>query len=92
MSPSTRLPYSSALVNRPETGFELLHRAVEARAGRQFRGLRIEAVAGLGYVLHGLATSYYAKQLAQHVVGLLTGQTILANRIEVCPPDGAVNR
>jgi hypothetical protein len=72
--------------------FDPLRRAVEARAGRQFRGLRMNVLDGLGVVLDGEAASYHAKQLAQHVVGLLTGQPVLANRIEVRPWAGRESR
>lgn len=61
-------------------------RAIEIRAGHQYRDLRIEVIDGLGVVLHGEATSFHAKQLAQCVVTRLTGAAILANRIEVRPP------
>jgi hypothetical protein len=36
-----------------------------------------------GVVLHGRARTYYAKQLAQHLVMALTKRPILANEIEV---------
>jgi len=36
-----------------------------------------------GLVLHGHARTYYAKQLAQHVVMEVTAVPILANEIEV---------
>lgn len=74
-----------ALVPRREVRFDRVRQAVEARVGRQFRHLRVEVVDGLGVVLHGEAASYHAKQLAQHVVGLVTGAAVLANRIEVRP-------
>lgn len=77
---------TQALVPRRECRFEPIRRAVESRAGRQFRGFRIEVVPGLGLVLHGEAASFHAKQLAQHVVAHVTGQAILANRIAVRPP------
>lgn len=81
----TRPSRPQALVPRREIRFEPVCRVVESRAGRQFREFRIEVVPGLGLVLHGEADSYHAKQVAQHVVGLLTGQAILANRIQVRP-------
>ncbi len=63
-----------------------LRRAVEARAGRRLRDLRVEVVTGeAGVVLHGRADCFYAKQLAQHVVARVTGLRVLANRIVVLP-------
>lgn len=63
-----------------------IRRAVEARAGRRVRDLRVEWVGASGVVLHGWADSYHAKQLAQHVVGQASGRAVLANRIEVRLP------
>ncbi len=40
---------------------------------------------GGGLILHGRATTYYAKQLAQHAVMAATTAPILANEIEVRP-------
>ncbi len=65
---------------------DCMRRAVEARAGRRVRDLRVEWVGETGVVLYGRTDSYHAKQLAQHVVGQVSGRTILANRIEVRPP------
>ena len=62
-----------------------LRQAVERRAGRRVRDLRVEWVGETGVVLHGRADSYHAKQLAQHVVGQMSGRTVLANRIAVRP-------
>jgi hypothetical protein len=63
--------------------FERFRRAVEARAGHRFHGLRVEVLEGVGVVLYGRTDCYYAKQLAQHVIGELTGLRVLANRIRV---------
>jgi hypothetical protein len=46
------------------------------------RDLRL-VVTDKGVVLRGTAGTYYAKQLAQHVVMGATGLPILANEIEV---------
>lgn len=60
-----------------------LRQAVEARAGRRVRDLRVEWVGETGVVLHGHTDSYHVKQIAQHVVGRVSGRAVLANRIEV---------
>jgi outer membrane biogenesis lipoprotein LolB len=52
------------------------------RLGRQVRNLRIH-VRDTGVVLYGQATTYYAKQLAQHAAMEITGLPVLANEIEV---------
>jgi osmotically-inducible protein OsmY len=52
------------------------------RLGRQIRDLRIH-VRDTGVVLYGQATTYYAKQLAQHAAMEITGLPVLANEIEV---------
>jgi hypothetical protein len=56
--------------------------ANERLSGR-VRNLRL-AVHGDGIILRGRAPTYYAKQLAQHVVMELTRLTVHANEIEVC--------
>ena len=60
--------------------------ALEGRAQRRLRGrvrhFRLLRVAG-GLVLRGQASTYYAKQLAQHAVMEATTTPILANEIEV---------
>lgn len=63
-----------------------LRLAVEARAGRRVRDLRVEWVGEAGVVLYGRTDTYHAKQLAQHVVGQVSGRAVLANRIEVRLP------
>ena len=63
-----------------------LRLAVEARAGRRVRDLRVEWIGATGVVLYGHTDIYHAKQLAQHVAGQVTGRAVLANRIEVRPP------
>jgi hypothetical protein len=37
-----------------------------------------------GIILQGFASTYHAKQLAQHLVMEITNQPVLANEIEVC--------
>ena len=56
-----------------------LHR----RHGRQVRDLKIFRRSD-GLILHGQASTYYGKQLAQHVAMKLHGLPIAANEIEVC--------
>ncbi len=52
-------------------------------AGRaHVRDLRVVLVEQ-GVVLEGRATTYYAKQLAQHAAMVVSGLPVLANRIEV---------
>ena len=60
--------------------------AVEARTGHRLRDFRVEVRHGVGVVLYGRSDCYYVKQLAQHVVGQVSGLRVLANRIAVVPP------
>lgn len=55
---------------------------LQQQLSRRFRGLRVE-VAEAGLVLKGRVRTYYAKQVAQHLVMQLTNLPILANEIEV---------
>jgi hypothetical protein len=55
---------------------------VDAMLGRRVHDLRIE-VRGGGIILHGRATSYHAKQLAQHAVMTVMDLPLLANEIVV---------
>lgn len=64
-----------------------LRRAVEARTGHRLRDFRVEVQHGVGVVLYGWSDCYYVKQLAQHVVGQVSGLRVLANRIAVVPPE-----
>ncbi len=65
---------------------ELGHEQLQARLQGQLRG-RVRELQVLiwtdGVVLRGFARTYYAKQLAQHVVMTQTQLPILANEIEV---------
>jgi len=61
---------------------EYLELLVQRRLGSRVRDLRIVMRPG-GIILQGRASTYHAKQLAQHVA-METGQPILANDIEVC--------
>ncbi len=55
---------------------------VQSRLNGRVRDLRL-LVRGHGLVLRGRASTYYAKQLAQHGVMDASGLPILANEIEV---------
>lgn len=61
---------------------EQLQAHVQGRLGRQVRNLRL-FLRGSGLVLQGRAHTYYAKQLAQHVVMRAAEYPIQANEIEV---------
>ncbi len=56
---------------------------LQARMGSQVRHIRIECRSD-GVILQGCATTYHAKQMAQHLVMEITNQPIIANEIEVC--------
>ena len=51
--------------------------------GARVRKLRV-IIRHNGVVLQGLASTYYAKQLAQHAAMDLADLPIVANEIEVC--------
>lgn len=55
---------------------------VRARTGGRLRGLEID-LSPQGVILHGLAATYYVKQLAQHGVRELLPDVNLRNEIEV---------
>jgi hypothetical protein len=59
-----------------------LQAAVAGRLGRRVHNFRV-VVRDNGLVLQGQAPSYYAKQLAQHVVMETTHLPILINEIKV---------
>ena len=60
-----------------------LHRRVHQRTGWRIRNLIIEVDAGYA-VLRGQASTYYARQLAQHVVCELLPEVVqINNSIEV---------
>ena len=59
-----------------------LEQRVHVRTGRQIRNLSVELAPGC-VVLRGQATTYYAKQLAQHGVRDLLPQVRLENAIMV---------
>jgi len=63
------------LANRIET-------ALHVRAGRHVHGLDV-ILLDHGLVLRGFASTYYAKQMAQHVAVRVSGLSVVANEIEV---------
>jgi osmotically-inducible protein OsmY len=59
-----------------------LEALVHSRLGWRIQELRL-VVSDEGVILRGQSRTYYAKQLAQHVVMNAAGLPILANEIEV---------
>jgi osmotically-inducible protein OsmY len=55
---------------------------LHCRLGGQVRGLKIFSHTD-GLILHGRASTYYGKQLAQQVAMEISGRSIVANEIEV---------
>lgn len=66
---------------------DVLRLAVEARTGHRLRDFRVDVSQGVGVVLYGWSDCYHVKQLAQLVVGQVSGLPVLANRIAVVTPD-----
>ena len=62
---------------------DFLELQLQRRVGGRVRNLRIVFRSG-GIILQGRATTYHAKQLAQHAAMELAELPILANDIEVC--------
>jgi hypothetical protein len=65
-----------------EAGLEQLEARIQGQLRGRVRELQLFIWAD-GVVLRGFARTYYAKQLAQHVVMTHTQLPILANEIEV---------
>ena len=61
---------------------EALEAALQKRLGSRIRNLEVRVDNGQ-LILLGQATTYHAKQLAQHFVMVLTQMVIGANKIEV---------
>jgi hypothetical protein len=61
---------------------EELASRIQERLSSRFRGLKVKVKEG-GVVLKGRVPTYYAKQLAQHLVMQATDLPILANDIVV---------
>ena len=66
-------------IARDEENLEL---QVQRRVGSRVRDLRV-LIRPSGVVLQGRASTYHAKQLAQHAAMEILGQPIVANEIEV---------
>jgi len=62
---------------------EYLELQIQRRLGSRVRDFRLVLRPG-GIVLQGRASTYHAKQLAQHAAMELAGRPILGNEIEVC--------
>jgi hypothetical protein len=81
---STQEPVmTSPVIAEPiSPGIEQLELLVQRRVGNRVRDLRIIEHPN-GVILQGRATTYHAKQLAQHAAMEMAGRRILANDIEV---------
>lgn len=55
---------------------------VQRRVGSRVRDLRV-LVRSTGVILQGRASTYHAKQLAQHAAMEIVGRPVVANDIEV---------
>ena len=75
--------HSDARVAENSASASCLETLVQRRMGARVRKLRV-IVQHNGVVLQGLASTYYAKQLAQHAAMDLADLPIVANEIEVC--------
>jgi hypothetical protein len=70
------------LVSPELTEEERLECLLQRRLGNRIRNLRVHVLPA-GLVLEGRASTYHAKQLAQHAAMELVALPILANDIEV---------
>jgi hypothetical protein len=68
--------------NAPRTDLQELAREIQHSNRSLLRDLRIEHVDG-GVALHGVAFSFYGKQIAQHEILRRGNVTIVTNRIVV---------
>ncbi len=66
----------------PDAPVAHLESLVQRRLGSRVLGLRL-VVRDDGVILQGRASTYHAKQLAQHAAMEMAGMRILANNIEV---------
>jgi hypothetical protein len=73
---------SIAVQTDSQAGLNNLETRIQGRVGGRIRNLRLQLL-GAGLVLSGLAHTYHAKQMAQHLVMTETNLPILANEIEV---------
>lgn len=68
---------------QPVAHLERLEMLVQRRLGSRVRDFRI-VLRPDGVILQGRATTYHAKQIAQHAVMEITNLSIVANDIDVC--------
>jgi hypothetical protein len=80
MTTSTIIEDSAASLEQADVA--RLERNVQRRVSGRVRGFRLLALAD-GLILQGNASTYHAKQLAQHAIMEATQLPILANEIEV---------
>lgn len=73
---------TTILNTNTEYGLQRLEDRVQTQLSGRVRDLRIQ-LHEAGIILRGLSRTYYAKQLAQHVVMSESDWPILANEIEV---------
>jgi hypothetical protein len=64
-------------------GLEHLQRAVQDEMGSRVRAFELVRRDDGGLILKGRTRTYYAKQMAQHLVMRSSNEPILANEIEV---------
>ncbi len=74
------MTYDDGNTSEKETNLET---HLQIRLGSRVRQLRV-VYRSEGVVLQGRASTYYVKQLAQHLVMEISDWPILANEIEVC--------
>ena len=74
---------SPAIADRVVHDQEYVELQLQRRLGGRVRDLRLVMRPG-GVILQGRASTYHAKQLAQHAAMEIVGRPILANDIEVC--------
>ena len=66
-----------------QAGIDQLETRLQGQLSGRVRNLHL-AMEESGVVLHGIARTYYAKQLAQHAFMRETQLPLAANEIEVC--------
>lgn len=79
------MPPAAASVSTPHPALEQLASEIRARHRSHLRELRLEAT-DAGVVLHGLARSFYGKQIAFHEVIGGGNFRVAGNLIRVQPP------
>lgn len=74
---------SPALAESTLLDSECLELLIQRRLGSRVRDFRLLLRPG-GIILQGRASTYHAKQVAQHAAMEIAGMPILGNDIEVC--------